>query len=337
VALAVGAAVPVLFLILAFPEGGTFPFAVSAFLPAFAAGVAVAVAAPPGAAADRRRALRAAVPGRVRAADAGRRNATRLGALVAAPVAFVLLWPHRRLALALLALPIAYWVLQPAVRDVRRAGDDPSTKAAFHRPLLAFLGRRDGERVRIEIPFTQNHGETRFVAARVALARGWERQLDRDRNALFYDGARLTPERYLRWLRRNAVAYVALPEGVPMDASAEEEKELLLSGRAGSALTELGRPGRWRVWRVAGEQPLASGAARLTRMRAEGFVLRGRRAGTTTVRVRYTPYWELASGRGCIGPAPGGWTLVRAEQPGRIAVRTRFGLGRVRASSPRCR
>ncbi len=337
VALAVGAVVPVAFLVLAFPEGGTFPFAVSAFLPAFVAGVAVAVVAPPGALRSGAAlyALLCLAAFVVPSPVGG--NATRLGVLVAAPVAFLLLWPRRRLALALLALPLAYWVLQPAVRDVRRAAGDPSTERAFHRPLLAYLDRRDGARVRLEIPFTQSRGETVFVAPRVALARGWERQLDRERNALFYDDATLTAQRYLRWLRRNAIAYVALPEGVPLDASAEDERRLLLSGRLGAALTEAGRPGRWRVWRVAGERPLASGVATLTRLRPEGFVLRARRAGTSTVRVRYTPYWELASGRGCIGPAPGGWTQVRAEQPGRIAVQTRFGLGRVRASSPRCR
>jgi hypothetical protein len=82
-------------------------------------------------------------------------------------------------------------------------------------PLVAFLRERgDARRIRIEIPFTQNHGEARYVAPHVALARGWERQLDRERNALFYDDEPLTPQRYATWLRRNAVAYVAVPLGV---------------------------------------------------------------------------------------------------------------------------
>ncbi len=336
VALVVGAAVPTLFLVVAFPQGGTFPFVASAFLPAFAAGVAVAVVAPPGP-------LRVGgglyallcVAALVIPSPVGG-NAARLGALLAGPVAFALLWPHRRLALAVLALPIAYWVVQPAVRDVRRAGDDPSTTAAFHRPLVDFLrARGDAGRTRIEIPFTQSHGETVHVAPHVALARGWERQLDRDRNALFYDDGALTPARYAQWLRRNGIGYVALPEGVPMDASAEAEKELLL--REPPFLTEVGRPGRWRVWAVRDRAPLAGGAATLTRLTADGFTLDARRPGASTVLVRYTPYWSLASGRGCIGPAPGGWTQVRAREPGPLTVRTRFSPGRIRASSPRCR
>ena len=29
------------------------------------------------------------------------------------------------------------------------------------------------------------------------------------------------------------------------------------------------------------------------------------------LRVRYTPYWRLATGRGCVAPGPEGWTRVR--------------------------
>ena len=339
IALAAGATIPVALLVIAFPTGGTFPFAVSAFLPAFAAGVAVALVAPPGPlrAGGALYAVLCAAALVVPSPVGG--NATRLGVLLAAPVAVALLWPRRRAALALLALPLAYWIAQPAVRDVRRAADDPSASAAFHRPLVAFLRDRGvARRVRIEIPLTQNHGEARWVAPHVAIARGWERQLDRERNGLFYDDAPLTPGRYAAWLRANAVAYVALPLGTPLDAAGEAERELLLRGAA--FLTEVGR-GRigpnWRVWAVRRPAPLADGAATLTRLGPEGFAVRARRAGTSTVRVRHTPYWSLAAGRGCIGPAPGGWTQVRADAPGVLIARTRFAVGRVRASSPRCR
>jgi hypothetical protein len=120
-----------------------------------------------------------------------------------------------------------------------------------------------------------------------------------------------------------------------MDASAEAEKRLALG--APGFLKLVGRPGRWRVWAVRGARPLADPPASMTRLGPEGFTLRFRRPGSATVRVRSTPYWSLASGIGCVGPAPGGWTRVSAEQAGRLTVRTRFGLGRIRASSERCR
>jgi hypothetical protein len=320
VALAVGAGAVVAGLVVAFPEGGTFPFVASAFWPAFALGIGVALLAPPGPVrvGGALYALLCLAAFLIPSPVGG--NATRLGALLALPLAVALLWPHRRLALALLALPLAYWVLQPAVRDVRRAHDDPSFGAAFHQPLLAFLGDRP---VRIEIPLTQNHGETRHVAAQVAIARGWERQLDRERNALFYEG-RLTPARYERWLHENAIAFVALPLGVPLDASAEDEKRLV--EQRPRFLREVARLPTYRVFAVRGARPI--GADRLA---DDAF----RTNGTRTVRVRYTPYWAIAEGRGCVGPAPGGWTRVRAAEP--VEVRTRFAPGRVRATSARCR
>ena len=93
-----------------------------------------------------------------------------------------------------------------------RAAGDPSVEAAFHAPLLARLEAERARRgpFRLEVPFTENHWEARWIAPRVPLARGWQRQLDVERNPLFYDG-RLTPGRLRRWLQDEAVAFVAVP------------------------------------------------------------------------------------------------------------------------------
>ncbi|MDQ3740957.1 MAG: hypothetical protein M3389_08445, partial [Actinomycetota bacterium] len=258
-------------------------------------------------------------------------NASRLGTLVVAPLAFLALWPRRKLVLALLALPIAYWALQPAVRDWLRAHDDPSTEAAFHAPVVEFLQTR--QPARVEVPFTQSHGEAFHLARRLPIARGWERQVDRERNELFYEG-RLTPERYAVWLRDNAIGYVAVPLRLPMDASAEEEKTLALSRPR--TLREVFRSEDWRVFETTDPVPLADGVATLTEVKPEGFVLNAAQRGTSTIRIRFTPYWAVLEGDGCVGPAPGGWTRVRVRRAGRVEVGTRFALGRVRAESPRC-
>src|SRR5439155_21434515 len=96
----------------------------------------------------------------------------------------------------------------PPVRDAVVAAGDPSTRASYSAPLVAGLARRPAGRV--EVPFTRSHWEARYLAERFPLARGWERQLDRDRNALFYDG-RLTAARLRRWLDAGAVRWIALP------------------------------------------------------------------------------------------------------------------------------
>jgi hypothetical protein len=336
VALVVAAVVPVALLVLAFPEGGDFPYVPSAFWPTFVFGVAVAFGAPREWRAVRiggaLYALLALLAFLVPTPVGG--NASRLVALVVLPVAFLALWPRRRLVLAVLALPMAYWTLQPAVRDWLRAHDDPSTEAAFYEPVAEFLEPR--QPARVEVPFTQSHGEAHHLARRLPIARGWERQVDRERNGLFYEG-RLTPERYAAWLRANAIAYVAVPLRLPMDASAEEEKTLALSRAGGEGLLrEVFRSESWRVFATTDAQPLADGAATMEQVKPEGFVLNAPQPGTSTIRIRFTPYWALLEGDGCVEPAPGGWTRVRVRRAGRVEVGTRFAIGRVRAESPRC-
>ena len=112
-----------------------------------------------------------------------------------------------------------------------RARGDPSVHASYYDGLLRFLhGRQAAEGpFRIEIPFTDNHWESAHVAPTVPLARGWERQLDRKVNGLFYDGRRLTGQRYLRWLHDNAVRYVALADA-PIDYSAAAEAKRIRNG-----------------------------------------------------------------------------------------------------------
>ena len=83
------------------------------------------------------------------------------------------------------------------------------------------------------------------MAPHVMLARGWERQLDQQRRALFYDEAStpLTPARYRAWLSEQAVSYVALPDA-PLDYSAKGEAELL---RGGAGLHTCARSGARRT------------------------------------------------------------------------------------------
>jgi hypothetical protein len=52
--------------------------------------------------------------------------------------------------------------------------------------------------------------------------------------------------------------------------------------------------------------------------------------------VRYSPYWALAGGRGCVSSAPGGWTRVRVGDAGAVQLRIEFSLGRVFSHGARC-
>src|SRR5207245_10348485 len=96
-------------------------------------------------------------------------NVVRLGSLVGGPlVACAIVVGSRRprlavpggsagaaLAVALLGT-LAVWQWSPAVRDVKKAYEDPSTNASYYSPLIGVLKRMDPNRTRIEIPFTRS-------------------------------------------------------------------------------------------------------------------------------------------------------------------------------------
>jgi len=339
-ALAGGAIASGLVLAALFPETGSEPFAASAFWPA-AGGLCLLAAILPA----EQRVLRAGallaallclvayvVPTPVGG------NATRLAALAAGPVLVCLPLAGRRRLLVLAALPLlAYWQLMPPLRDAATAGGDPSTQARYYTELLDQLRPRLAREgiARVEVPVTQAHWEARYLAERVPLARGWQRQLDVARDPLFYAGRRLTASRLHDWLARNGVRWVALAD-VTLDDSARREAALLRAGVPG--VPEVWRGRHWTLYEVRDPAPLATAHARLSALEPAAFSLVVPRAGDTVVRVRWSPYWEVVRGLGCVSRAPGGWTRVEAVGPGPLQVAQRFSLTRGvgRATGLRC-
>lgn len=352
-ALAAAAVAPVVLLELAFPEGGTQPFEASAFYPTLAAVVALAVILPPREHALRTGAVLYALTliGAYAIPSAVGGNADRLGSLFAGPlVACALVGRHpaarpsrtgsrRTWALLLLAPALLYWQLKAPVGDFASALGDAAAQRSYFTPLLAELERLEvgyGERpARIEVVPSRDHAEARWVGAQVSLVRGWERQLDVLRNALFYAGEEEpSAARYERWLRANAVSYVALPDA-PLDYSAQTEGRLLRDGLP--YLHEVWRSRHWRLFAVASPAPLAQPPSVVTQLGDDSFTLRAPRAGSYVVRVHFTSYWGLASGGGCVRRAPGEWTTVQTRAPGSVRVSIDFSLARVFDDGPRCR
>jgi len=333
---AVAALAPVALLALAFPEGGSEPFVASAFWPVVGLAV-VALALLP----RSERVLRTAVvlyallAVLVFALDTPvGGNVVRLGSLCAGPVAALLLWPGRRLALACLAPFLLWWQLGPAILDVTTAQGDPSVEAAYYAPLLGELDRLGASGVggRLEIPFTKVHWEARHVAPHVPLARGWERQLDREVNPRFYDDAPLTPVRYRAWLDRMAVRWVAVPD-VPLDYSARDEAALIARGLP--YLREVWRGAHWRLYAVRHPAPFADPPARVLAAGTDSLAIAAPRTGVVRLRVRWSPYWTVTGGDACVTP-DGGWTRLRVRRPGTVRLAMRFSLLRIGAQSARC-
>jgi hypothetical protein len=250
---------------------------------------------------------------------------------VAGPLAALIWWRRRRVWLAAVALPLLWFQWQAPIRDVRTSAGDPSVSAAYYQPLLSFLGTRPGPPFRVEIPFTRFHWEAYQVAPRFPLARGWERQLDIKYNQLFYGGP-LTAATYESWLHRLAVRYVAVPDA-SLDFSARREVSLIDRGLPYLRLVY--RSTHWRVYAVANPTGMVQGPARLSSFGPNSVSIDAQRAGTVLVRVRFSPYWSLGQGSGCVGP-DGQFTKVELRRPGMARLVIRFALGRIGARSMRC-
>ena len=332
IAVAIAALVPVGLIAIAFPEGGSEPFGLTTLLPILVLTGIAFVAAP-----KEMVTLRAGVAiygvvtiGCYLVPSPIGSNIARLATFVGAPLA-VLVWRHRAVMLVVVAVPFLYLAWQAPVRDLTGAAYDQSTSTSYYRPLVQFLGRQKGPPFRTEIPFTRFHWEAYVVATHFALARGWERQLDIKDNSIFY-GGKLTAASYEQWLHANAVRFVAAPD-TELDYSAQAEMALINRGLPYLHLVMRSR--HWRVFEVADATPIVQGPGTLTKLGPDYLTIRVRRPGTFLIHVRFTPYWALSGGSGCVAPA-GQYTRLTVREPGTVTLVTSFALDRIGADSPRC-
>jgi hypothetical protein len=333
VALAVAALAPIGLIAIAFPEGGSEPFSFPTMFPVLVVAVIAFFVIPKDSVT-----LRAGVAVYMLATIAVfvvpspiGSNIARLGTFLALPMATLLWWP-RRVALLLVALlPLLYLESAAPVRDLASASNDQSTSTRYYQPLVQFLGKQRGPPFRTEIPFTRFHWEAYVVASHFPLARGWERQLDIKDNSIFYSG-HLTAASYERWLHANAVRFVAAPDA-QLDYSAKAEVALIDRGLP--YLHEVMHSRHWRVYEVAKATPIVQGPATLRFLGPDSLTIAAHRAGSLLVHVRFTPYWALSGGSGCVAP-DGQYTRVTLRAAGTVRLVTQFALDRIRADSPRC-
>jgi hypothetical protein len=348
VAVTLAVALPLGILGLLFPEGGEFPFWFSAYWP-LALFCVLALLAIRGI--DHDRDVRAVLAVYLALATLDwlipspfGGNITRLGALFGGPVLLALLLaraPQRvraPVAVAALVMGLAWQVVSP-FRQVTESLDDPSTARSYYEPVKAWLSAHGAQGDRIEIPQTFNHWEAAYVAPDFSIARGWLRQLDRERNRIFYDGREPTHARYRRWLHDNGIRWVAASDA-RLDYSAVDEDRLVRQDPPYLRLRA--RLAHWDVYEVIDSlgvlSPAGGGSFTIfghdpNMLRPESFSLgdvldRGR----WVVRVRWSPYWHVQEGSACIGKA-GDWTLVRVDEPGTVRVSMRFSAGAARRAA----
>jgi hypothetical protein len=243
-------------------------------------------------------------------------NIARLGVAFAVPVALLARRRGPTAYVAVVGVAAAAWLTFAPATEIAKSIAAPSTHASYYGPLLGELQRRVTVPERVEIVPSATRWESVFVGARFPLARGWETQLDRSRNALFYKPG-LTGARYVRWLRENAVGFIGLSRA-PKERWGRREEQLLRHGIGGVHLTWSSPD--WRLYAVDAPRPLASGA-RVVRMGVDRIVLRAAAPASVLLRVRWSRFWDAGPGI-CISRRPDGFMQLAVPRAGVITVRT---------------
>jgi hypothetical protein len=239
-------------------------------------------------------------------------TATRLPELFAAPI--IVAVATVRLG-AVIATTVTVVLLLPpvSITELRERGD-PALSAGFYAPLLNQLTAR---RVAgpIEVVPTQRRGEAAFIAPVVPIAKGWSRQADTGRNAIFYDGT-LNADTYRKWLEDNAISYVAISNG-PYDWSAPEEVTLVRGGLP--YLQTVWWDKTWTLYAVTKPRPVIAPPGQVVARDAVSLTVSLPEPGEYVVRLRWSRY--LTASNGCMRPTEDGWSMVVVERPGTTKIK----------------
>lgn len=242
-------------------------------------------------------------------------NVARLGELLAGPIVIGKGSARRRWLLGLALVGAAIWQVAQPIADLEQGNAPPYAPQTA--ALVRELGVLHADTARVEAVPQYGHWEAQELASAVSLARGWERQLDMERNPLFYGGV-LTPAKYYAWLRSNAVRYVAISTVTP-DPAAVAEAATVREGQPWLVL--IWHNASWRLYRVLGSTPLASAPATVVSSTPAEITLRMSRAGTTIIKVHWSP---LLSADGAVVSEAGPWTRLTARQAGTYELQGRY-------------
>ncbi|TDC71402.1 MFS transporter [Actinomadura sp. GC306] len=233
---------------------------------------------------------------------------------------------HGRLRIAVLSLAFivtASWQVVKPVDDLIHT--EPADEAAAHASgLITELTSLGADKGRIEVVPLRSHWESAGMTRHFTLARGWNRQVDAERHALFYEEGALTSDSYRDWLNKWAVQYVVLPEQ-ENDWAARDEAALVAEGQP--YLTEIWHDEHWRLYRVLRATPLVDRPASVHKLDAGELVVDMPSGGSVLVRAYWSPWLRVTGGEACLSRA-GEFIRLQVGEPGRYTIGARYGLRR---------
>ena len=313
---------------LLFPGTGEMPFHPTDLIPACLCCIGVALCCPTRVVRAAALLLMLALPVFLVAPGAIGNNVTRMAWICAVPVT-VAYSPLRRGLLIILLGLLAVWPTADLVQQLSTTRD-PSTTAAFYRPLLAALDHEQAAAGPAAVA-------TVYLADRASLARGWDRQADVANDPIFYRDNALNAATYRGWLHDLAVGWVAVP-AVRLDYSAVAESKLVAGGL--DYLQLAWSSPSWKLYRVVDSTPLAEGA-RVVRVEPTRILISATERTSVRLRVRWSPYLAVQHPDGtmvvgaCLSDAAG-WLDVTLPAAGEYRVTSRFDPVHRLARAPRC-
>ncbi len=246
-------------------------------------------------------------------------NAIRLSVMFAVPL--LIAFARWRLGYVVVIAALLVWWQPPVMTgDLTDAGN-PTAAAGYYAPLVAELHRLPPVG-RVEIPPTRDYWESTYVGSEIPMARGWLRQIDLDRNPLFFGGP-VGPAAYRKWLDVNGVSYVALSDGTLSWIGATEASVI---GTHPTYLHQVWHDRHWTLFTVLGAPGIVDPPARLSSADATGVTVAARRPGLINVRVRFSRWLTVDGAGACIAPGSH-WTVLKVSKPGtyRIGSTLQFG------------
>jgi hypothetical protein len=204
----------------------------------------------------------------------------------------------------------------------------------------------DATGMRVEAIPMLNHWESWGLVGVAQLARGWNRQADVQRNALFYTGG-LTATAYYDWLRTWSVGYVAVPalSAGELDYSARAEAAVVASNPAW--LRPVWQDSSWRLLKFTDAVALASPPATVVATDAAQVVLDVAASAPSssssatssppttivTVRIQWSPWLRVDGPTGACLAKDGDWTRLVVTAPGRYIIGSDYELPRTKCST----
>jgi hypothetical protein len=235
-----------------------------------------------------------------------------LPAMFAAPILVATSRLRARVLVPAVALTIV--VVPPLQPDDVTAIGSASNDAAYYTEVVTELQTLPLSG-RVEIPPTLQRWESVYVAESIPLARGWMTQLDASYDALFFNQDGLNANSYYRWLRQNAVQYVAVPDADLASAGAAE-RGLVDTGLP--YLREIWQGQHWTLYGVDNPTATVVGAT-LVSQDAVSVTFRSTQASDVRVRIRWSRWLTLNGPDGCLVRS-GDWTAVHVAQPGLYTI-----------------